>query len=367
MSETMTASTIATQLKLARTDFTLDVDIELPGKGVSVFYGHSGSGKTTLLRCIAGLEQSAQGHISFNGHTWQDKARFVPTYQRPLGYVFQEASLFPHLTAEQNIHFALKRAAKANKPEANTMSLADTIDLLGIQAVLKRYPGQMSGGERQRVAIARALLAKPKLLLMDEPLASLDLARKQEILPYLEQLKRELDLPIIYVSHSLDEVSRLADFLVVLNNGKVTAQGSLMDMQSSLDFPIKSGEDTGVVLEGRITERDTQWHLAKISLSSGDLWFRDYGLAEGEMVRIRVLARDISLSLDQQRNSSISNSFSAVVVDFRMDDHEGLVLVQLKSKEDIFIARITARSAHQLKITPGKKVWLAIKSVAIVQ
>ena len=359
----MTATSITTRLKLSRPGFTLDVDLTFPGQGVTVFYGHSGSGKTTLLRCIAGLEKAPGALVTFNSDTWQDHNHFIPVHRRPLGYVFQEASLFEHLSAADNLKYAIKRASTGSP----IISFDHAIELLGIAAVLDRHPQRLSGGERQRVAIARALLANPRLLLMDEPLASLDSARKQEILPYLEKIKRELDVPILYVSHSQDEVTRLADHLVVLDNGKVVVSGPLQETLSRLDLPIKLGEETGVVLEGRVAERSSTWHLSRISISGGDLWLRDNGFPVGQPVRIRVLARDVSLALNHHTDNSITNVLPAEVMEMDTDDHPGLKLVRLKLRDDILVARIASRSAHHLQLEPGKKLWAQIKSVAIVQ
>ncbi len=359
----MSISLITAQLTLQRPGFVLEVELQLPGKGVTVLYGHSGSGKTTLLRCIAGLEQIPNAKVSFNGDVWQQGQHFVPTHRRPLGYVFQEASLFEHLTARENLNFALKRAGD----RAPVCNFNHAVDLMGISRVLNQYPSQLSGGERQRIAIARALLINPRILLMDEPLAALDLARKQEILPYLEQLKRELDLPIIYVTHSPDEVARLADRLVVLDNGRVVASGSIGDILSRLDLPIRLGEDAGVVLEARITQRDQAWHLAKITLPGGDIWFRDSGIAVGRNVRLRILARDISIALTHHADSSIINILPAEVMEIATDDHDAVALVRLKVENNLLlIARVSSRSAHRLGLMPGKRVWAQIKSVAII-
>ncbi len=357
------AMTISAQISMKRNDFALSVNLEIPGHGVTVFYGHSGAGKTSLLRCIAGLEKAEHASIIVNGETWQNNSVFVPVHKRPLGYIFQEASLFEHLNAKQNLDFALKRADK------NTVAFdyEHAIELLGIGKLLHRYPAQLSGGERQRVAIARALLVNPKILLMDEPLASLDVARKQEILPYLEKIKGDLKIPILYVSHSPDEVARLADHLVALEQGKVLASGAITELLSRLDFPIRLGDEAGVVLDASIAERDTQWHLSKIAFNGAGLWFRDNGIAVGERVRIRVLARDVSLALEKPQHSSIVNALRAEVIAFQADDHPGLTLVRLKISDSIILARVTSRSAEKLALHPGKQIWAQIKSVAVVQ
>ncbi|MDP3617733.1 MAG: molybdenum ABC transporter ATP-binding protein, partial [Rhodoferax sp.] len=265
--------------------FTLDVDLDLPARGVTALFGHSGSGKTTLLRCIAGLERAPQGRLAIDGDIWQDEGHWRPTHKRPLGYVFQEASLFPHLTVMGNLRYGLRRTSGARQ-----VSLEQAIELLGIGPLLERKPDRLSGGERQRVGMARALALSPRLLLMDEPLAALDHQRKQEILPYLERLHCELDIPVIYVSHAQDEVARLADHIVVMDAGRAIAAGPLTETLARLDLPIRLGEDAGVVLDAVVAERDASWHLARVEFPGGSLWVRDSGHACGQPVRMRILA-----------------------------------------------------------------------------
>ncbi|TPE48715.1 molybdenum ABC transporter ATP-binding protein, partial [Maribrevibacterium harenarium] len=331
----MSSDTIQAQFHLTRatpgqSDFTLDVDLTLANRGVTAIFGQSGSGKTTFLRCIAGLEKAPLGKLHVHGETWQDESRFVPTYQRPIGYVFQEASLFAHLTAAQNIEFAVKRA----KPRPTVSQQTHIIRLMGLENLLQRYPHQLSGGERQRVAIARALLIQPRLLLMDEPLASLDSARKREILPYLTQLRRELDIPIFYVSHSVEEIAQLADDVVVLEAGKVIAQGEISQIFSRTDLPPLSGFDTGALWQGIVSERDTQWHLAKITCPGGDIWVRDNGDILGKEVRIRILARDVSLTHSQHQDTSISNRLDSCITCIEPDTDPAMVLVHLACGSD---------------------------------
>lgn len=343
--------------------FILDVDLDLPGRGVIGLFGRSGSGKTTLLRCIAGLQQAERGELHVRGETWQDKTTFVPTHKRPLGYVFQEASLFPHLTAKQNLAFAMKRSGAAD----TNRQYNSTVDLMGIGGLLGHYPAQLSGGERQRIAIARALLIQPRLLLMDEPLASLDQTHKQEILPYLERLHTELDIPVIYVSHASDEIARLADFLVVLDHGKVVARGPLTEVMSRLDFPIPLGDDTGVVVDTSVVERDTRWHLVRVVFPGGELWLRDNGDQIGRTIRVRILARDVSLALESH-DSSILNRLQGEVTAISPDTDEAMALVRLNvNGSTTIIARVTQKSVDHLQLAPGKQVWAQIKSVAIVR
>jgi molybdate transport system ATP-binding protein len=341
--------------------FTLDVDLDLPARGVTALFGASGSGKTTLLRCIAGLERAPQGRLVVDSEVWQDATHWLPTHKRPLGFVFQEASLFPHLTVLGNLRYGLKRTNAAAR-----VSLDQAIALLGIGHLLDRQPEHLSGGERQRVSIARALALSPRILLMDEPLAALDLQRKQEILPYLERLHQELDIPVLYVSHAPDEVARLADFIVALEAGRALACGPLGDTLARLDLPIHLGEDAGVVLDAVVAERDATWHLARVTFPGGSLWVRDGGHALGSSVRVRILARDVSITLHPVTGTSILNCLPATVDQLAPDDHPALMLLRLKLGASPLIARLTQRSASELGLVPGQAVWVQIKAVALI-
>jgi len=240
------------------------------------------------------------------------------------------------------------------------------VDLLGIGHLLDRKPDRLSGGERQRVAIARALLTRPRLLLMDEPLAALDLARKEEILPYLEQLHEELQIPLLYVSHAPDEVARLADHLVVLDAGRALASGPLTETLARLDLPIRLGEDAGVVLDATVAAHDAQWHLARVDFPGGGLWVRDKGIPVGRHVRVRILARDVSLARERIEGSSIVNSLPATVTALGDDAHPALCLVRLDCGGVPLLARLTHRSAAALGLAPGLAVWAQIKAVALI-
>jgi molybdate transport system ATP-binding protein len=359
------AGTIRARFRVAHPGFALDVDLQLPGRGVSALFGASGSGKTTCLRAIAGLEHAPGGYLSVNGEVWQDDSRgvFLPTHQRPLGYVFQEASLFPHLSIRRNLEYGMRRVPAA----ACRVSLNQAVELLGIAPLLDRMPDRLSGGEKQRVAIARALATSPRILLMDEPLAALDLKRKNEILPYLERLHGELDIPVLYVSHAPDEVARLADHLVVLEQGRALASGPLGETLARLDLPIRLGEDAGVVLEGDVAELDAEWHLARVAFAGGSLWVRDSGVPVGQHVRVRILARDVSIAQDAHTDSSILNILPACVEQLADDDtHPALALVRLNAGGVPLVARITRRSAAWLQLRPGQTVWAQIKAVALV-
>lgn len=355
---------IQARFQLAWPGFRLDVDLALPGRGVTALFGHSGSGKTTLLRCIAGLERPPVGRLSINGDTWQDERTWLPPHRRPLGYVFQEASLFPHLSVLGNLRYGLRRAKTIANGQG--VSLEHAIDLLGIGHLLERKPDRLSGGERSRVAIARALAVSPRLLLLDEPLAALDHDRKQEILPYLERLHDELEVPVLYVSHAPDEVARIADHLVVLEDGRALASGPLGETLARLDLPIRLGEDTGVVIDAVVAERDEQWHLVRASFAGGSVWVRDTGMAVGHRARVRILARDVSLAHTHGDDSSILNALPAHVVAVADEAHPALALVRLDVAGTPLIARVTRRSAAHLGLRPGLPIWAQIKAVALI-
>lgn len=342
--------------------FSLDVDLQLPGRGVTVLFGPSGSGKTTLLRCVAGLERVPQGRLAVDGEVWQDGRHWLPVHRRPIGYVFQEASLFDHLSVLGNLRYGLKRLGAPADPAR----LEQAVALLGIGPLLERRPERLSGGERQRVGIARALALGPRLLLMDEPLSALDHARRQEILPYLERLREELDIPVLYVTHAPDEVARLADHLVALEAGRVRAHGPLQELLVRLDLPLRLGEQAGAVLDATIGEVDAHWHLARADFDGGSLWARDPGLPPGRRVRVRVLARDVSLAA-QPGASSIQNQLPCVVEAVGDDEHPALALVQVRVGAALLLARLTRRSAEQLGVAPGQRLWVQVKSVALLE
>lgn len=341
--------------------FSLDVDLDLPARGVTALFGPSGSGKTSLLRCVAGLERASQGRLVVHGEVWQDAAHWMPTHRRPLGFVFQEASLFSHLSVMSNLRYGMKRAS-----DARGVSLDQAIELLDIGHLLDSKPHRLSGGERQRVAIARALAVNPRLLLMDEPLASLDLKRKREILPYLDRLHDELDIPVLYVSHSPDEVARLADHLVVMEGGKVLANGPLSETLARLDLPIDLGEDIGTVLDAVVGVVDKDWHLVRVDFPGGHLWTRDQGSTVGQRVRVRILARDVSLAT-QPGTSSIQNILRGRVDGIGDDVHPGLMLVRLRVGDSFLVSRLTRRAAASLGVVPGGELCVQVKSVALMQ
>jgi molybdate transport system ATP-binding protein len=352
---------IKARFRLDWPSFTLDVDLAFPNRGVTALFGHSGSGKTTLLRCIAGLERASDGFLSVGGEIWQDGTHWLPTHQRPLGYVFQEASLFPHMSVLGNLRYGMKRTVAAQQK-----SLDQAIELLGISHLLERKPDRLSGGERQRVGIARALAVAPQILLMDEPLAALDLKRKQEILPYLERLHRELDIPVLYVSHSPDEVARLADHLVLLEDGKSLAYGPVAEIMARLDLPTAHFDDAGAVIEAAVAQQDETYHLTRLDFSGDHLWVGKVDQPFGTGVRARVLARDVSIATQAPQGSSINNILNARIEEIR-DEGPDKVIVRMKVGDtQVLLSRITRRSRDQLGLIAGMYVCAQVKSVALM-
>lgn len=358
----MTDSIIA-QFKLDYGVFVLDVDLQLPSSGITVLFGHSGSGKTTLLRCIAGLQHAPQGFLSINGNLWQDSDNklFLPTHKRSLGYVFQEANLFAHLTVLGNLSYGLKRIGQTAKTE----KFDQVIELLGITHLMERLPERLSGGERQRVAIARALVLNPEILLMDEPLASLDAKRKQEILPFLTRLHSELNIPVLYVTHSQQEVAQLADYLVLLADGNVQAAGLLADTLSRLDLPQAQDRQAASVWQVTVIEHDPAYHLTRVAFAGGELSVPVINAALGISLRIQIYARDVSITLEVAKTTSILNVLPATITDI-VDDEAGQSMIRLRVGSQPLLAHITRKSAHLLALQTGMMVYVQIKGTSIL-
>ena len=354
---------ITARFQLNYGDFILDVDLHLPGTGITVLFGHSGSGKTTLLRCIAGLQHAQQGFLEINGKVWQDSEKnlFLPTHKRALGYVFQEANLFPHLTVAGNLQFGLKRIAQ----KADAIDLQLILELLGIGHLLKRMPDRLSGGERQRVAIARALALNPEILLMDEPLASLDFKRKQEILPFLSRLHQTLNIPVLYVTHSQQEVAQLADTLVILEGGKALASGPLSETLSRLDVPLAQDRDASAVWPVTLIEHETDYQLTRVAFDGGTLSLPMIDAALGTPLRVQIYARDVSIALEAPIATSILNVLPATITGLT-DDRGGQSVVRLQVGTQVLLAHITRKSALLLNLQIGKAVYVQIKGTSIL-
>ncbi|WP_236581369.1 molybdenum ABC transporter ATP-binding protein [Hydrogenophaga sp. BPS33] len=365
----MSAEGLQLCAKLQRPGFLLDVDLRLPARGVSVLFGPSGSGKTTCLRVLAGLEPKASGRVRVGDELWQDSAQRLmrPVHRRALGYVFQEASLFDHLNVQGNLMFGFKRTPVAERRHPWDHGL----ELLGIAHLLQRLPHELSGGERQRVAIARALATSPRVLLMDEPLAALDAARKAEILPWLEQLHERLDIPVVYVTHSPDELARLGDHVVLLDAGRVRAQGPVLDLITRLDLPLAHGDTAAALIDARAVGFSACDHLGEFEFDGGRLLLpQASALPALTPVRIRIQARDVSLSLQMPEQTSVLNVLPARVADIA-NDTPGHVLVGLQlgdgSRRARLLSRISELSARRLGLAPGVAVFAQIKGVALMR
>jgi molybdate transport system ATP-binding protein len=349
--------------RLHRKNFRLHTELELPGHGITVLFGPSGSGKTTLLRCVAGLER-AEGSICINGQIWQDDRTntWIPTYARDIGYVFQEASLFEHLNVRANLQYGIRRTRKAGSHEA----LHRAINLLGIEGLLDRSPQDLSGGERQRIAIARALATQPSLLLLDEPLAALDIARRQEIMPWLERVHQAWQIPMLYVTHNLQELTRLADYVVCLDAGSVELHGEVRQVLATPTFAQAVGSDAVSVLFGTILQHDHAYHLTQIDVQGGSLWVPFINLNTASQVRVQIHANDISLAIGTPSNSSIQNILVAQIESTHADTHPACLLVTLHLQNQRLLARITRKAWATLALAPGDPVSVQIKSVAIM-
>jgi len=348
-------------LKIDRGNFSLAAKLQLPSQGVTALFGRSGSGKTTLLRCIAGLEKSAQGNLSFYDTAWQKGRYFLPVHQRPIGYVFQEASLFPHLKVLANLVYGFKRLPDAQKKLQPT----EVIELLGIEELLARYPDELSGGQRQRVAIGRALLTSPQLLLMDEPMASLDTTSKAEILPFLEKLRDQLKLPIIYVSHAIEEVTRLADHLVLLDTGKVIAEGEIQSLLTDPSLPFIQTETASTVLKTVVKNTATADGLTELKLGEQALFISQAKVSAEQQIRVRVMARDVVLALTPPRDTSLLNCLTAWVLDIQPDPNPSQALIRLKVANQTLLARVSKRSVENLVLKERQLVYALIKGVAL--
>jgi molybdate transport system ATP-binding protein len=347
-----------------RGDFQLNVEMDLPNVGVSALFGASGSGKTTCLRAMAGLEHLPGSYFAIGDTVWQDDANgiFVPPHQREIGYVFQEASLFVHLSVRQNLLFGYKRL----KPEQRKVSLKSVTELLGLSHLLERPPSRLSGGERQRVAIARALLTSPKLLLMDEPLSALDQTLKQEILPYLERLHQKLSIPVVYVSHSVDEVARLADYIVILQQGRPIRSGPIAQVMLDPHSGQAFGDGPSTLIEAEVLSH-TDDHLTQLQGSGFELWIVKQSLALHSRKRCRIYASDVSLAKSKPECSSILNILPVQVRQINASQRPGevLVTVALSQSQDLLV-QISDHSRHVLELNPGSQMWAQIKSVALI-
>lgn len=355
-------SGIRASFRMQLDSFRLDAAFEAPATGITALFGSSGAGKTTLLRCIAGLERTS-GSLCVNGAVWQDETAFVPTHRRPLGYVFQEASLFPHLSVRANLEYGYKRIA----PSERKVQLEQVVEWLGLSSLIdRRNPAQLSGGERQRVSIGRALLTSPRLLLMDEPLAALDAGSRQDILRYLERLHRELDIPVLYVSHAMEEIARLADHLVLLQQGRVIAAGALNATLARLDLPTAHFDDAGSVIAAEVAQHDERYQLTRVTFTGGSLWVGKVLRPLAHPVRARVLARDVSIATLQPQGSSITNILAARIAEICDEGADKVMVRMTVGESQALLSRITRRSRDLLDLKVGMAVFAQVKSVALM-
>lgn len=347
-------------LKLQRGEFTLDAGFAAPTPGVTALFGRSGCGKTTLVNLIAGLLKPDAGQLSLGEECWFDAARrvFVPAEHRRIGYVFQDARLFPHYSVRGNLLYGAPRTVTAT-----SSAFAEMIALLGLEALLARRPGALSGGEKQRVALGRALLAQPRLLLLDEPLASLDSARRDEVLPYLARLRDRYAIPMVFVSHQFEDVLRLATHLVVMEQGRVVAAGDVSAVSLSPALRGIIGPDAaGAVIEGRVTALDDAAGTATVAVGSEQLQLSSRSLAAGQAVRVQVLAREVILAVEEPRGLSVRNQLRGTVRGITTDGVGDLVEVETGGVT--LLARVTAAATRQLALVPGRQVWVLVKAVS---
>lgn len=354
--------TLAVSIRHGFDGFRLAVDFSAP-PGVTVLFGRSGSGKSTVVNAVAGLFRPDEGRIALEGTPLLDthSGIMLPPHRRQMGYVFQDGRLFPHLTVRQNLLFGRWFARQRTGAELDRI-----VELLGIGPLLDRRPGALSGGEKQRVAIGRAILSNPRLLLMDEPLAALDEERKAEILPYLERLRDEVRVPILYVSHSVAEVARLATTVVLLEAGRVVALGPAAEVLSDPALvPVMGLREAGAMLMARLVGQDGDG-LTRFETGGGPLWLPQVGAAAGSVLRLRILAQDVMLATERPRGISALNVLSGVVDEVRMGEGPG-AMVRVRVGEEVLLARVTRRSVGVLDLSPGRTVFAILKAVSVAQ
>lgn len=356
---------ISGAFRLTKGSFKLDAKFDFPSSGVTAITGASGCGKTTLLRCIAGLENAVIGDFHINGECWLDSQKniFTPPNKRSVGYIFQDAALFPHMSVKQNLEYAYKRRSSGQ----NSIALDDdVIASTGTSKLVERNTGNLSGGEKQRVAIARALLTNPDILLMDEPVSSLDKKSRSLIIQLIEKIHNKHNIPIIYVSHDLEEISQLADRVVCIENGKVTDIGKVNDILSSFDKSFSHEETAHTIIQGEVVDYDRNYHLAKISFAGGNLFISSPYIERNSIVKLHIYARDVSISLKKPTGTSILNIVQASIIEVcpKRDSH-GQYIIKLDANGTTLLAHITQKSLEGLKLATGLHVYAQIKSVSV--
>jgi molybdate transport system ATP-binding protein len=358
-------SRLAARFDVVYPDFSLHVEVDVPVAGVTAVFGPSGSGKTTLLRCLAGLERSPSGVMRVGDEIWQDESAgvFVPIARRSIGYVFQEPRLFPHLSVRSNLRYGLERTPTA----AQRLTLERVVDILGIGHLLERRPRTLSGGEKQRVSIGRALLTSPRLLLLDEPLAALDPPRKREVLAFITRIRRELDVPIVYVSHAVSEIVQLADRVALLKHGRLVRMGTVNEVFSSPEISDVVGlNQVGAVIETRVAGHEPEFGLTRLALHGQSLYVPLQALALGEPLRVHIHSRDVALALGPPSTpTSVLNVLEATVIEIR--DGVGAGVDITLDVGCVLAACITRKSLLTLDLKPGQRIWAYIKAVAFYE
>ncbi len=356
-------TTLLINARIDYPDFDLDISHRFGLDGITALFGPSGCGKSTLLRIIAGLENRAEGRIAFGDETWLETERgiFVPPHRRGVGYVFQDARLFPHLSVAGNLRYAARRSAKID----HRIDFDDVVAALDLGALLPRRVGALSGGERQRAAIGRTLLTRPRLLLMDEPLAALDIQRKAEILPHIERLPRVFGVPVIYVTHAIDEVARLADRVVLLASGRTIAAGPVQDIFERLDLGPATGRfEAGVVLTARVAAHDPRYRLTHLDHHGQGISIPAVDVGVNERIRVRIRARDVALTLRKPEAISIRNILSGTIAKIAEDAETAYAEVLVDIGGGKLRARLTRESVADLALAPGVPVYALVKSVS---
>jgi molybdate transport system ATP-binding protein len=349
-------------VKKSRGAFTLDANFELPTPGVVALFGRSGCGKSTLVNIIAGLIAADTGQVVLDDAVLLDTERHieVPPERRRIGYVFQDARLFPHLSVAANLRYAQRRASM---PAFVSFDLV--VDLLDLASLMQRRTHKLSGGERQRVAIGRALLSQPRLLLLDEPLASLDASRREELLPYLETLRDQLAIPMVYVSHNFDEVLRLATYVVLVKSGKTIAQGGVAEMSLNAGLRAIIGADAvGAIVDGTVLGTDTPSGLMRVQVGRGELKVQFGTLNAGAKVRVQLLARDLIVATQVPRYLSVRNVLAGAVTAVTNDDGDS-DLIAIDIGGTIIMARVTKAATRELHLAAGAPVWALVKAVSL--
>ena len=349
-------------VSLQRATFSLSVDTAFSLQGITGVYGPSGAGKTSLLRCIAGLEVADKSLVTLGDAVLADSGKnlHLPVEKRRIATVFQEPRLFPHLNVERNLRYGQQRAGA----KAGRQSFEHVIEMLGLEALLEQASGKLSGGEAQRVAIGRALLSAPELLLMDEPLASIDDARKQDLLPYLDRLHHDGGVPMIYVSHNIDEICRLCDELAVMDSGRIVTHGDLQSVLLQTELPILGGREASAVVRGTVRSVDTASELAAIAVGDLQLLVAGETRAAGASVILRIRANDVSVCLDRPQRTSILNVLQ-VKIEYLQEESGGTVLLHLLAGDVALLARLSRKSCRDLSLQPGMDLYAQVKSISI--